>query len=1234
MIRKRSIEEFLKNNTMKELLQAVQKLEEKDRQIFELYYGLNGQNQQTVDFIAEISGYSKNYVNVKLQKIKTKVHDFLMSPQPNQSKESSATKHAQDKNYETKSNIRIKRLLKAFPDNSLDNLIDAASKLSKKEQEIFELYYGLNEKEPQPLEIIAQQYGYAKLSIQNVIIPNIKKKLIKILNEPVYDNNSNKDVEQIIKEIEEQIYNNTFDEDKLCYKVGNETIYIEIIDTKCHLAYKSNKNGLLDRIHRQIKKCLVYKISVENSDILDKFIIKDKKTNKFYKYVYQYTDGNYDLTGVLNDLVCFNIEYIKVKQLPSLNNNYAEEKSKKIMDIVRKKAEIEKQNQELVNEQKYKEKINEAIELIKTKDFKIAEEKLYEILKSKNPETLSDAYCNLGDIFLKSEKELIAQKYYLKSLQYNAKSYHSLLGFAKTLIEEENYEYAIKYLKKCDDLKTNHLRHYIELGRCYKKQKKYEEALECFNMVLEKYNDNYIAYYEKALLLYETQKYAEAEIEVQKSLIIDFDNLYSLVLLGKIYYLTNRQEEAFDIFNDILEKNNQNHLIEIGYFFHQLDEKELAYKYYMKIPDFRLWTKIPKMQTEKHIQEHLSYKGEKMQSIFHCPINLETLSELIKGINKVSTKSLLDIYQLKCNDIGTIYIDEIDKRPVNYLTIFTLPFSKKIVTAYPDYKLRSDKELKEITIEQINEIYENSIKPKAEISIELCEIEEKITKNVLEAIKLFQECEYDAAENIFQKCLISQSAKTIGKINYYLGEICIIKNKPLTAIKYYKNSLKQNKTYWCLCKLGKAYMLEGNYDDAIVCLNECSSLDSKRNHHSILLGQCYQKTKNYDKALEIFENLIEEDINKPTVHYNEALLFYELERYEEAIREINISLKLKPDNLFFKTLLGKTYYLTNKCDEALALFDEVVEKEIELNREHNISEIGYFFHQLGIKDLAYKYYMKLSNFNKWAYLTREEVNEHYQIHFSVPEFPKMHSTFNAKVSLDLLDFLIKDIEKVAIKPLYDVYQIKCNKIGKMYITKDEIKDEDYITILTAPFSKKIMLAYPDYKVYTDASLPTYTIEEIDELSNNLDNMKLEIANSGDETIVKVKSVEPKKNKEPEVIKEIEFLGNKSQVDGKEYLMNKLGTSDEVEFETYRNQIRMLINLLVDPEEQTVLLLSLGYIRNKFFNLKEISHFLNIEEIEVDNIINKGLVNINNIATNSLNSAKKILEIKKSENIEA
>lgn len=66
---------------------------------------------------------------------------------------------------------------------------------------------------------------------------------------------------------------------------------------------------------------------------------------------------------------------------------------------------------------------------------------------------------------------------------------------------------------------------------------------------------------------------------------------------------------------------------------------------------------------------------------------------------------------------------------------------------------------------------------------------------------------------------------------------------------------------------------------------------------------------------------------------------------------------------------------------------------------------------------------------------------------------------------------------------------------------------------------------------------------------------------------------------------------------------------------------MLINLLSNPTQQVILLLSLGYVEDKCYSVDEISKLLGFEKEKVIEIISDGLSNITGFTSLTLNGVE-------------
>ena len=102
---------------------------------------------------------------------------------------------------------------------------------------------------------------------------------------------------------------------------------------------------------------------------------------------------------------------------------------------------------------------------------------------------------------------------------------------------------------------------YIEKGISFVNQKKYDNALECFNKHLEADSKNSIVLGLKALALMDLNRLDEALIYISKSLDIDSSNYEAWATKGEIFRRLNKNREALHCLICLcrLIRNSQKH---------------------------------------------------------------------------------------------------------------------------------------------------------------------------------------------------------------------------------------------------------------------------------------------------------------------------------------------------------------------------------------------------------------------------------------------------------------------------------------------------------------------------------------------------------------------------------------------------------------------------------------------------------------------------------------------------
>lgn len=530
-------------------------------------------------------------------------------------------------------------------------------------------------------------------------------------------------------------------------------------------------------------------------------------------------------------------------------------------------------------------------------------------------------------------------------------------------------------------------------------------------------------------------------------------------------------------------------------------------------------------------------------------------------------------------------------------------------------------------------------------------LDEQIQTLYKEAVELLDKKDIYSSEEKFNKLLqMSNDNYICYNANMYLGRIYKKKKKFIIAEKYFKNALEFEQDYFTMVQLGIVLSLQGKYDEAICYFNKSGKISGGKLNHLIEKAKTLKLMGQVQNAIEILDDCISHNERHYWSRLEKANILFEQNNFEDAIFELKKCNEIKPNFNNHMVIMGKIEYLKGNKDQAISIFNNCVENDLKNNVMYTIIEIGYFFHEMDLEDLAYYYYNKTPMFPKWVNLTSNEINDHFEKHRLNSNREKMHSVLTVDISLEKLNELIKKMNKTGIRQLYDIYQIHWPKVGYMQIDDNQKISEDYLTIFTLPFTKKVMMCYPDSKF--DGKILNEPVEIDSLVEQNEGNTKTE---KQDELgSCNVKMIDTKQYNDGDALEGVKIVDVKkmfSEVPKKYTDMDKDITPTYVDdtkdsevtfvpkkinvpmfdnFNEHKEAFRTLINLLSNPTEQVVLLLSLGYVQDTKYSNDQISALLGIESDEVNNIIEQGLTNIMGISAftiNGVESARKNLKAK-------
>ena len=333
-----------------------------------------------------------------------------------------------------------------------------------------------------------------------------------------------------------------------------------------------------------------------------------------------------------------------------------------------------------------------------------------------------------------------------------------------------------------------------------------------------------------------------------------------------------------------------------------------------------------------------------------------------------------------------------------------------------------------------------------------------------EAMDALKEKNLSLAETKFTKLLsIVNDDDICFNANVNLAEIYKKKNKPFLAEKHYKQALAIREDYLTLVRLGIVLYKQKKYNEALSYFDECDKICYWKTNHLVEKAKTLYLMGNSQAALAELDDCISNHENYYQPHYEKAIILFEENMYKEALEEIKKCDEIKPNESSHMVIKGKIKYINKEEKEAFEIFDKCVINDNKRNIMYSIIDIGYFFHQRDEKELCYKYYSQTPMFPKWINLTEQEIIKHFEKHKNNSANEKMHSVFNVDIKLNDLQNIVNNMPKTSLKQLYDVYQVYWPNVGYMQVDEENVISENYLTIFTLPFSKKIMMCYPDSK---------------------------------------------------------------------------------------------------------------------------------------------------------------------------
>ena len=224
---------------------------------------------------------------------------------------------------------------------------------------------------------------------------------------------------------------------------------------------------------------------------------------------------------------------------------------------------------------------------------------------------------------------------------------------------------------------------------------------------------------------------------------------------------------------------------------------------------------------------------------------------------------------------------------------------------------------------------------------------------------LFAEIEeYEKAEIDLDHAL-ELDPEYIGEYYNNLGMIYLMQNLYKEALESFDKAidsgLNSPKIYY---ERGLAQAEFGQYQGALIDLDEAILLDREYKEAYFLKGKIYIKLESYNNSIDVLTKAIKIDPGNEYFYYR-ALAYYYLQSYTASIHDLNRAISLLPDNKDAYYLRGEAYLELEDYEYAIKDFSKVIQLDSNYSEAYIDRGIAYY-HQKQYED-AFSDYEKALN---------------------------------------------------------------------------------------------------------------------------------------------------------------------------------------------------------------------------------------------------------------------------------
>ncbi len=227
--------------------------------------------------------------------------------------------------------------------------------------------------------------------------------------------------------------------------------------------------------------------------------------------------------------------------------------------------------------------------------------------------------------------------------------------------------------------------------------------------------------------------------------------------------------------------------------------------------------------------------------------------------------------------------------------------------------------------------------------------------------------------------------------------------------------------------------------------DEQSAIKNEKALSYFIEGKTLELKNDYIGAIENFRTALKYD-KSPGIYYALSKIYFKLSKYDEALSELNNSLKTNPENQNYLESLADIYIGKKDFSKAISTYEKII--SLDSSYTFGLYSLARLYQEMKMPAKAIVIYEKITNKIGYDF---DVLNKMYEIYYGYKDLPK---------SIEVLESILKlDPYNTSIKKLLSSLYLRNNQFDKTKVLYEQIlnlnpQDKDVQTELVKIYFKE------------------------------------------------------------------------------------------------------------------------------------------------------------------------------------